>query len=215
MSADLVVGADGIHSAVRRQLYQDVALYSGKIAYRGVVPVASLPSPWPFDSYSVIWVSRDKHFLIFPISKNKYLNIVAFVTKGESEIADLQESWWGTCDRRELEEDFADCEELVKKIISLVPERTSKWRINDRDPAGQWTYMDGKVVLLGDAAHPMVPHQGAGAGQAVEEWVRARKSHIRLSPGAGRRRKRRRLGQMDAAVPERSASTGPGRADDQ
>ena len=164
-----MLGCDGIHSTIRRQFHQDDAVYSGKIAYRGVVPTSSLPDNWRFDTYSIIWVSRDKHFLIFPISRDKSLNIVAFVTKSEDEIQDLKESWSSTCQKRELEEDFADCEETVQQIISLMPEQPSKWRINDRDPAGQWTFMGGKVALLGDAAHPMTPHQGAGAGQAVED----------------------------------------------
>ncbi|KAH8896668.1 FAD/NAD(P)-binding domain-containing protein [Thozetella sp. PMI_491] len=167
--ADLVIGCDGIRSTVRSQYIQDDAIYSGKIAYRGVVPIEKLPTSWPGETYTVIWVARDKHFLVFPINEDRSLNIVGFVTKDESKIADLAESWSSTCDRRELEDDFADCEPTVHAIIALMPERPSKWRINDRKPASQWSFLGGKVVLLGDAAHPMTPHQGAGAGQAVED----------------------------------------------
>lgn len=168
--ADLVIGSDGIHSQVRRQFTEGEARYSGKIAYRGIVPIDKLPKDtWPGDSWSVIWFAKGKHFLVFPISQNKSLNIVAFITKREDEIPDLKESWSSTCDRKELEDDFGDCEVTVQKIIELMPDRPSKWRINDHEPVSQWTFLGGKVVLAGDACHAMVPHQGAGAGQAVED----------------------------------------------
>ncbi|KAG8168744.1 hypothetical protein KVR01_001493 [Diaporthe batatas] len=168
--ADLLIGSDGIHSEVRKQFITGKALYSGKIAYRGVVPIDKLPKEtWPGKSWSVIWMARHKHFLVFPISQSRSLNIVAFISKREDEIPDLRESWTSTCDRRELEEDFGDCEETVRKMIQLMPERPSKWRINDHEPVPQWVFLDGKVALLGDACHATTPHQGAGAGQAVED----------------------------------------------
>ncbi|KAJ4418732.1 hypothetical protein N0V82_005405 [Gnomoniopsis sp. IMI 355080] len=169
-TADLLIGSDGIHSEVRKQFISGKALYSGKIAYRGIVPIAALPKEtWPGRSWSVIWMARHKHFLVFPISQNKSLNIVAFIAKREEEIPDLRESWTSTCDRKELEADFGDCEDTVHKIIALMDERPSKWRINDHEPVSQWNFLDGKVVLLGDACHATTPHQGAGAGQAVED----------------------------------------------
>ncbi|KAH8785145.1 hypothetical protein F5883DRAFT_83554 [Diaporthe sp. PMI_573] len=168
--ADILIGSDGIHSEVRKQFITGKALYSGKIAYRGVVPIDKLPKEtWPGRAWSVIWMARHKHFLVFPISQSRSLNIVAFISKREDEIPDLRESWTSTCDRRELEEDFGDCEETVQKVIHLMPERPSKWRINDHEPVPQWVFLDGKVVLLGDACHATTPHQGAGAGQAVED----------------------------------------------
>lgn len=175
-TADLLIGSDGIHSEVRKQFIQGRALYSGKIAYRGIVPIADLPhDTWPGRktetaiNWAVMWLARHKHFLVFPISANKSLNIVAFIAKREEEIPDLRESWTGTCDRAELEADFGDCEETVQKIIKLMPERLGKWRINDHEPVPTWTFLDGKVALLGDACHATTPHQGAGAGQAVED----------------------------------------------
>lgn len=175
--ADLLLGSDGIHSEVRKQFVTGSALYSGKIAYRGVVPVDKLPSPdtWPGRSQAVMWLARHKHFLVFPISRTRSLNIVAFAAKREDEIPDLRESWTSTCDRAELEADFADCEATVQAIIRLMPARPSKWRINDHEPVAQWTFWGGKVALLGDACHATTPHQGAGAGQAVEDgYVLAR-----------------------------------------
>lgn len=175
--ADLLIGCDGIHSEVRKAFIQGNALYSGKIAYRGIVPIDKLPrDTWPGVSttpgatnWAVIWLAPRKHFLVFPISRGRQLNIVAFVSKREDEIPDLRESWTSTCDRRELEADFADAEATVQHIIGLMPPRPSKWRINDHEPVPQWTFLEGKVALLGDACHATTPHQGAGAGQAVED----------------------------------------------
>lgn len=182
--ADLVIACDGIHSAVRRQFVQDDPLFSGWIAYRGIVPLPSL-DPWPFPEWPNLWVAKHKHFLIFPISSNKELNIVAFVAKSEDQIGDLKESWTSTCDKQELEDDFAEFDGEVQKIIKLMPQESSKWRINDRPALGQWHYMDGKVILLGDAAHATTPHLGAGAGQSFEDgWVlgRALSEYLSSSP---------------------------------
>lgn len=92
---------------------------------------------------------------MFPISSNRDLNIVAFVTKGEEEIADVKESWTSICERREVEDDYAGFDKHVHELISLMPEQPSKWRINDRKPLDRWHYFSGKVILLGDAAHAM------------------------------------------------------------
>ena len=94
---------------------------------------------------------------------------MAFVTKSEREVADVKESWTSVCEKKDVEDDFAGFESTVQEIIKLMPEQPSKWRINDREPLNKWHYVDGKVVLLGDAAHASTPHQGAGAGMAVED----------------------------------------------
>ena len=172
--ADLVIACDGIHSAIRAQYATDKPVYGGMIAYRGVIPMSSLPQ-WDYPSYSVAWVAKARHFLVFPISGNKSLNIVAFVTKPESEVEDTRESWTATCNRGEVEKDFAGFEETVQHIIRQMPDPSSKWRLNYREPLANWVHLDGKVVLMGDAAHSMMPHQGAGAGQAAEDgYVLAR-----------------------------------------
>lgn len=181
--ADVLLGSDGIHSEVRKQFITGAALYSGKIAYRGVVPMDELPdlgTSWPGRSHAVMWLARHKHFLVFPIGRGpaggaRALNMVAFAAKREDEIPDLRESWASTCDRAELAADFADFEPTVRALIRLLPARPSKWCINDHEPVAPWAFWDGKVALLGDACHATTPHQGAGAGQAVEDgYVLAR-----------------------------------------
>lgn len=174
VDANLVVACDGIHSVVRNQFSVDKPIFSGQIAYRGVIQIKDVQD-WPFPSYSVLWLAKHRHFLVFPISRNEQLNIVAFVTKGESEVKDVVESWTSICDRKEVETDFEGFDEPVQNIINLMPEQPSKWRLNDRKPLDRWHYMDGKVMLLGDSAHAMLPHLGAGAGQSLEDsWVLGR-----------------------------------------
>lgn len=126
--------------------------------------------------------------MVFPISENRTLNIVAFVATDESQLGGLKESWTATGERSQLAKDFQDFEPTVRKIISLMPENPSKWVLNDREPLEQWVFARGKIVLMGDAAHAvslqgmhtslldcsltaaqMLPHQGAGAGQAIED----------------------------------------------
>jgi salicylate hydroxylase len=159
-TANLVVGCDGIHSAVRSQFVADNPTYSGRIAFRGLVPISSLESFWPLPTYSASWLGKDKHCLMFPISQNKTLNIVAFVATAEEDLGDLKESWTATGSKAEVMKHFDGFEETVKRTLSLLDPNPSKWLLNDRDPLEQWVWLAGKVVLMGDAAHAMLPHQG-------------------------------------------------------
>ncbi|TKA32070.1 hypothetical protein B0A50_01317 [Salinomyces thailandicus] len=179
-TADMLIGCDGIHSSVRDSFVVDKSVFSGQIAYRGVIPIASLQN-WPFKTYSVAWLAKHRHLLVFPIARNTQLNIVAFVTKSASEAAGIKESWTSSCDRRDVLIDFDGFDEPARQVLSLLPDQPSKWKLNDREPLDRWHYMSGKVVLLGDAAHAMLPHLGAGAGQAIEDgWVlgRALSEHL-------------------------------------
>ena len=174
--ADLLIGCDGIHSAVRAQFTVDKPIFSGMIAYRGVIPISDIKN-WPFSTHSICWVAKHRHFLVFPIRKNQLLNIVAFVTKGKDskEATETEESWTSVCDRSDVERDYEGFDTYVQDVIKLMPERPSKWSINDREPLNRWHYLDGKCILLGDAAHSMLPHLGAGAGQSMESgWVLGR-----------------------------------------
>ncbi|OAP54227.1 hypothetical protein AYL99_11328 [Fonsecaea erecta] len=168
-TANLVIACDGIHSTIRSQFALDKPRYSGRIAYRGLLPLSAISAKWPYPSYAVSWLAPDKHFLVFPISQNKTLNVVAFVTKPESELGDLKESWTSSAPREELEREYAGWEPTVGAVIREMEARPGKWRLNDRELLEQWTYLNGKVVLAGDAAHAMLPHQGSGAGHAIED----------------------------------------------
>jgi salicylate hydroxylase len=161
-SAHLVIACDGIHSTIRSQFAVDTPSYSGRIAYRGVLPLSGtdLAATWPYPSWTVSWLAADKHLLVFPISQNRLLNVVAFVTKPESKLDGLKESWKSSTTRKQLEKEYEAWTENVLRIIRAMDPVVSKWKLNDRELLSQWCYMDGKVVLSGDAAHAMLPHQG-------------------------------------------------------
>lgn len=158
--ANLVVGSDGIHSSLRAQYCPENPTYSGRIAYRGLVPTSKIEAWWPLQTYSVSWLCKDKHFIVFPVSQNQTLNIVAFVSTPETKLGGLRESWTSTGERSQLARDFEDFEETVRRVIECMDEKPSKWILNDREPLEQWIWAGGKVVLMGDAAHAMLPHQG-------------------------------------------------------
>ncbi|KAL7786225.1 hypothetical protein V8C37DRAFT_392604 [Trichoderma ceciliae] len=171
-TADLIIACDGIHSNVRRQLSKASDLmprYSGRVCYRGLLPMSAVEEDWPYGSFAISWLGPDRHFLVFPISQNKTLNVVAFVTKSEAELGDLKESWSSTAPRSEVEAEFAGWEETVQKVVRSMEPMPGKWKLNDRELLDQWVYLGGKVVLGGDAAHAMLPHQGSGAGHAIED----------------------------------------------
>jgi hypothetical protein len=159
-SANLVIACDGIHSTVRSQFAVDKPTYSGRVAFRGLVPMSAISSDWPYSSWTLSWLAPNKHFLVFPISQNRLLNVVAFVAKEENELGGLKESWKASAPRSQLEKEYEGWTGTVQRIIKAMPMVISEWKINDREPLFQWCYMDGKVVLSGDAAHAMVPQQG-------------------------------------------------------
>src|SRR4051794_5416061 len=125
--ADLVVGCDGIHSNLRSQFRPDKPRYSGRIAYRGLVPITAIEDWWPLPTYSASWLGPDKHFLVFPISRNTVLNIVAFVY---SEHEEAKESWTATGHRADVAEEFTSFEPTVRKLIDLMQENPSRWILN-------------------------------------------------------------------------------------
>lgn len=161
VEADIVIGCDGIHSALRAQFITDNPRYSGIVAYRGLVEISKLESWWDFKSYSASWLGKDKHFLTFPISQNKILNVVAFESVAAEDLLDMKESWIATGHRADLEKRFEDFPEAVKTVIGHLPLNPSKWKLNDRIPLEQWTFANGKVWLMGDAAHAMLPFRKA------------------------------------------------------
>jgi salicylate hydroxylase len=161
-TADVVIGADGIHSTLQRYVTTPSApLYSGSIACRGVIRAESVA--WP-DGAMRNWLGAGKHFLVFPVRANELINYVGFVTSDEP----LKESWSAVGDPAALAREFAGWDPIVEAIIAQV-KTTFRWGLFDREPLSAWTR--GRLTLLGDAAHPMLPHAGQGANQAIEDAV--------------------------------------------
>ena len=160
---DVVIAADGIQSALQRYVVDPMAPeYSGSRAYRGLVARDRLPG-W-LDQAHQVWMGDGKHFMVFPVRRGELLNYVAFVpTRSET-----VESWSAVGDRDELAASFAGWDAPVTELLSKV-ESCFWWGLYDRRPLAEWTR--DRLALLGDAAHPMLPHLGQGANQAIEDGV--------------------------------------------
>jgi salicylate hydroxylase len=162
VEADIVVGADGIHSTLQQFVTPpSPPLWSRQVAYRGIISASSVD--WPAGQMRN-WLGPGKHFLVFPVRGNTLLNYVGFISTEQP----ASESWSAPGDPATLAREFAGWDPMVQAIISHV-EHTFWWGLYDREPLPTWTR--GRLTLLGDAAHPMLPHVGQGANQAIEDAV--------------------------------------------
>ncbi len=161
--ADIVIGADGIHSELRPFVYPPSnPVFSGTVAYRGTVPLERMPD-WPMDRWQM-WLGKGKHFLVFPLRAGTIINYVGFVPAD----AEMKESWSAPGDPDMLRQEFAGWDPRIENLLSKV-EKTVRWALYDREPMPVWT--KGRLTLLGDAAHPMLPHLGQGANQSIEDGM--------------------------------------------
>ena len=154
VEADVVVAADGIHSELRKAVVPPAPpVFSGSIAYRGLVPIEKVPD-WPTDTW-LMWLGAGRHFLTFPVRAGQMINYVGFVPADK----ETKESWTAAGDPDALRAEFAGWDERVGHLLQAV-EMTFRWALYDREPLPVWT--KGRLTLLGDAAHPMLPHLGQG-----------------------------------------------------
>jgi salicylate hydroxylase len=161
--ADIVIAADGIHSELRRCVTPPShPVFHGSVAYRGVLPHALIPH-WPNDSW-LMWLGKNKHFLTFPLRAGQLINYVGFVPADE----EMKESWSAPGDPQVLRREFEGWDPRIATLLENV-QNTFRWALYDREPLPVWC--KGRVTLLGDAAHPMLPHLGQGANQSIEDGM--------------------------------------------
>jgi len=162
-TADLVVGADGIHSVVREQLFgPDAPRFSGHVAYRGLVPYERV-ADLDLEPTMTAWLGPHRHFVHYAIGQDsRFLNFAAAVP---AEIGS-KESWSATGRIEDALLEFAGWHPQIAQILRAA-DGTNRWGLFDRDPLEHW--FAGRVVLLGDAAHAMLPYMAQGAVQSVED----------------------------------------------
>lgn len=163
--ADAVVGADGVHSVVRDLLLgPEQPRNSGRVAYRAVFP-ASLLGDVDLGPSRTKWWGTDRHIVIYYTTPAR--DEVYFVTSVPEPTDWLTpESWSAEGDARDVRAAYADFHPDVRAVLDACPS-CHKWAILDRDPLPTWS--DGRVVLLGDACHPMTPYMAQGAATAIED----------------------------------------------
>jgi salicylate hydroxylase len=168
-SGDLVVGADGVHSQLRRRLFgDDQPRFSGIIAWRGVIEASALPAHLR-QPYGYNWVGPGAHVIHYPMRNNSLVNLVCAVERDEGWGI---ESWSQRGSTEEFLRDFAGWHDDVQQLIKAV-DVPYKWALMVRDPMPRWS--EGRATLLGDACHPTLPFLAQGAVMAIEDgYVLAR-----------------------------------------
>jgi salicylate hydroxylase len=162
VEADVVVGADGIHSAVRASLFgPDAPRFTGKICWRCLVPVDAVPGGLSTTD-NTTWLGPHGAVVVYLVRRGELVNVVAHYDNDTW----TEESWIRECDRQEVIDNYRGWHESLMRLFS-ASERHYKWALYDRDPRSQWT--KGRITILGDAAHPMLPYLGQGACQAMED----------------------------------------------
>lgn len=160
--ADIVIGADGVHSIVRRALTgSPEPTYSGLCAFRALVPAEQAP-PLARRNAQTLWIGPGHHLVHYPISAGKQVNLVAFAPAGDYSI----ESWTATATVAELLAEFDGWDPRLRDLIRAAG-TPGRWALLDRAPLRRWSH--GPVTLLGDAAHPMFPFFAQGAAQSIED----------------------------------------------
>ena len=159
---DVLIGADGIHSTVQRLLFGEQSPhFTGCVAYRGLIP-AERVADLEIAVESQVWMGPGRHFVHYYVQGERLLNWVALVEQDTWQ----RESW---TDRGEVADALAAYEgwhRQIRRIIESVDE-TFIWALFDRAPLTRWSR--GRVTLLGDACHPMLPFMAQGAAQAIED----------------------------------------------
>jgi salicylate hydroxylase len=162
VAADVAIGADGIHSVVRQAIASETgARFSGLCAFRCLVPADDAPD-MAVRPVQTLWLGPGRHLVHYPISGGRLVNVVAFVPAGDWRT----ESWTADGDVADLRAEFAGWDAPLRQLLASAT-HTKRWAIFDREPLDRWTV--GRISLLGDAAHAMLPFFAQGAAQAVED----------------------------------------------
>ncbi len=159
--AAAVIGSDGLGSAVRRQMVgEEIPRPIGYVAHRTIVPMEQMSKEIGVDDV-ILWGGPGFHIVQYPLRNRSLFNIVAvFQTENIHERAD-EETY-----RRILMDTYASAHPLMHEMLAMM-DLKRRWVIADRDPIRNWT--DGRVTLLGDAAHPTLQSFAQGACMAIED----------------------------------------------
>jgi salicylate hydroxylase len=166
LKASALIGADGVWSTVRQQLLGDApARFTGHLAYRALLPQADLPAQLRTDEVTV-WMGPRLHVVHYPVRSGQWLNLVAIVHGVKPE---QSQEWDQAGNTLALMQAMGAVSQDLRERLASVPD-WRQWALHDREPLSAASQMvQGRVALLGDAAHPMRPYLAQGAGMAIED----------------------------------------------
>ena len=162
--ADLVVGADGIKSVVRRHvLGDDSPVYTGQLAWRCTVPTERIPPALRTELVSTIWCGPRNHAVTYYLRGGALTNFVGCVERDWEE-----ESWTAIRPWEELDADYQGWHPMVRAVVERVDrEQCFRWALNNREPSLRWS--SERITMLGDAVHATLPYMAQGAAMAIED----------------------------------------------
>lgn len=164
VTADALIGADGVHSRIRNALFGEMpARFTGLLAWRGLIPMERLPERLR-RQVGTNWVGPGGHVVHYPLRGGALMNFVGTAERDDWRV----ESWTEQGTTEEALNDFRGWHEDVQTLIRNI-EAPFKWALLGRDPLERWTI--GRVTLLGDAAHPTLPMMAQGANMSIEDGV--------------------------------------------
>ena len=159
---DVLIGADGVHSAIRQGLFgQDQPAFTGLMAWRGVIPMERLPERMR-RPVGTNWVGPGAHIVHYPLHAGRIMNFVGVVERSDWQV----ESWSVSGSTTECLNDFRGWHEDIQMMIRAI-DTPYKWALMHRAPLDVWSH--GRVSLLGDACHSTLPFLAQGAVMALED----------------------------------------------
>ncbi|TBU57688.1 FAD/NAD(P)-binding domain-containing protein [Dichomitus squalens] len=189
-TCDVLIGADGVKSAVRSALVRELAgivraegkveeaqrllaagapKWSGTVAYRALIPAEILRQRAPQHQVlnrPMLYLGENSELTVYPIARGTFINFAAFRSRYDLEGSSFDRPWVQDVSQEEVLADFDGWEPEVHALVQSL-QKVNRWAIHTTSPLP--TFVSGRVALLGDAAHAMMPYQGAGAGQSIED----------------------------------------------